>query len=73
MIVEVGVGFNTPSVIRWPMEGLAAKFPHVRLIRINEFQPQIPEELNIKKAVGIALDAHEAVNSLWDSLNIAEK
>lgn len=35
LLIEVGAGFNTPSVVRWPMERLARSLPHARFVRIN--------------------------------------
>lgn len=36
VMLELGVGFNTPSIIRWPFEQLAVQLPQSRLIRINK-------------------------------------
>ena len=36
VMLEFGVGFNTPSIIRWPFEQLAAGLPQATLIRINK-------------------------------------
>lgn len=33
VILEIGCGFNTPTVVRVPMEQLTFKHPNVRLIR----------------------------------------
>ncbi|MCQ2452618.1 MAG: hypothetical protein MJ075_05735 [Oscillospiraceae bacterium] len=35
LLLELGVGFNTPGVIRWPFERLTYAFPHAHLVRIN--------------------------------------
>ncbi len=32
---EIGVGFNTPGVIRWPFERITRAFPDAYLVRIN--------------------------------------
>ena len=34
--LEYGVGFNTPTIIRYPFERMAASYPDVTLIRINK-------------------------------------
>ena len=34
--IEYGVGFNTPTIIRYPFERMAASYPDVTLIRINK-------------------------------------
>ncbi|MEC4723999.1 hypothetical protein HWQ46_00335 [Shewanella sp. D64] len=35
-IVEIGAGFNTPGVIRLPMENIADQLPDATLIRIRK-------------------------------------
>jgi len=35
VLLELGVGFNTPGIIRFPFEKLAAMHPNVTLIRVN--------------------------------------
>ena len=40
LVIEIGAGFNTPSVIRWPCEAIAAKHHGVHLIRINPQHPK---------------------------------
>ncbi len=39
VLLEYGVGFNTPAIIRYPFERMAAEFPQTTLIRINKEQP----------------------------------
>jgi len=40
VLLEYGVGFNTPSIIRFPFEKMAAGFPNATLIRVNKDHPQ---------------------------------
>ena len=43
LLLEIGVGFNTPSIIRFPFEQLARQFPDsVTLIRVNPHNPEVP-------------------------------
>lgn len=43
LLLEIGVGFNTPSIIRFPFEQLAQQFPDsVTLIRVNPHNPEVP-------------------------------
>ena len=44
VLIEYGVGFNTPTIIRFPFERMAATFPHTTLIRVNKDRsmPQYP-------------------------------
>ena len=44
VLLEYGVGFNTPIIIRFPFERMAAAFPDTTLIRVNTERsyPQYP-------------------------------
>ena len=47
VVLEVGAGFNTPTVTRFPMESFVRELGHRgRLIRINPTEPDVPEDLN---------------------------
>ncbi|MFY0524146.1 NAD-dependent protein deacetylase of SIR2 family [Archangium gephyra] len=63
LVLEVGAGFNTPSVVRWRMEHLVHHHPGARLVRINPTHPEIPEEL-AGCAVSLAVGASEALAAL---------
>ena len=41
VLLEYGVGFNTPTIIRIPFERMAASFPDTTLIRINKDHRQL--------------------------------
>ncbi|MEU5196872.1 NAD-dependent protein deacetylase of SIR2 family [Streptomyces scabiei] len=45
LVVEIGAGFNTPGVIRTPMENLVRHTPRARLVRINPDHPDVPSDL----------------------------
>ena len=47
-ILELGVGFRFPSVIRWPFEKVAALNQKAVFVRVNEQFPQIAEEIKEK-------------------------
>lgn len=36
VLLELGVGFNTPGIIRFPFEKMAATYPHTTLVRFNQ-------------------------------------
>lgn len=36
LLLELGVGFNTPTIIRFPFEQFSRQFPHTHLIRLNK-------------------------------------
>jgi NAD-dependent SIR2 family protein deacetylase len=45
LIVEIGAGFSTPAVVRFPLERLARALPRSRFIRVNLAHPAIPADL----------------------------
>lgn len=72
-IIELGVGFNTPGVIRWPFERLTFAHDDAHLFRINrEYRewpghggyPTIPEQL-ISKSTSMPYDAKEVIQQLY--------
>lgn len=40
VLLEYGVGYNTPTIIRFPFERMAAEFPQTTLIRVNKDYPE---------------------------------
>ena len=48
LVLDIGSGFNTPSVVRWPMERVATQLPDARLVRINLDHPEVPSELGAR-------------------------
>jgi NAD-dependent SIR2 family protein deacetylase len=75
VVVEIGVGFNTPGVIRWPFERLVYTHKDVSFFRINtDYQyyadtarPEIPDAIR-SKSVSINADAKEIIEALHDRL-----
>lgn len=41
LVLDIGSGFNTPSVIRWPMEQITHALPGARLLRVNPEHPEV--------------------------------
>ncbi|MBP3850891.1 MAG: Sir2 silent information regulator family NAD-dependent deacetylase, partial [Prevotella sp.] len=39
LLLEFGVGFNTPVIIRFPFEQMASQFPDATLVRFNRDYP----------------------------------
>lgn len=69
VILEIGAGFNTPSVTRLPMEEICREFPQARLVRVNPKHYQIPTDIS-SRAVGIPMAwRSELVNSLFKPPN----
>jgi NAD-dependent SIR2 family protein deacetylase len=46
VVIDIGSGFNTPSVIRWPCESIVARHPNAHLIRVNLDFPGTHTPLN---------------------------
>ena len=67
VLLEFGVGFNTPAIIRFPFERLAAHSPNVSLIRFNRDYPQlmIPE---VSRYVAFTEDAADVLQHFKDYL-----
>ena len=40
LLLEFGIGYNTPGIIRLPFEQMAQKFPHTTLVRFNRDNPE---------------------------------
>jgi NAD-dependent SIR2 family protein deacetylase len=45
VVLEIGAGLSTPSVIRWPAETIVRRTPGARLIRVNRDHAQVPAGL----------------------------
>ena len=59
----MGVGFNTPSIIRFPFEQLAYKHENITLIRINDKYSDVAFELK-DQAISIKEDCSKAINRI---------
>lgn len=55
ILMELGVGFNTPVIIRWPFEKIILQHPHATLVRINLHDAQVAKEIE-QKTICIAHD-----------------
>lgn len=63
VLIELGVGFNTPSIIRFPFEQLAYQYDNITLIRINDKYSDMAYELK-NQAICIKDDCANAINKL---------
>ena len=71
-ILEIGVGFNTPGVIRWPFEQFTQQIPGARLFRVNRGYRELDGRRGYpqfqiapaERAFSIELDAEEVIDSL---------
>lgn len=76
-IVELGVGFNTPGVIRWPFERLTYLHDNAHLFRINKEYREwpghggysdIPSELE-DRSTPMPFNAKEVIENLYTCRN----
>ena len=55
VLLELGVGFNTPIIIRFPFEKMVRENKNVNLVRLNLDEAVIPESFG-KRGIGINRD-----------------
>ena len=76
LLIELGVGFNTPGVIRWPFERITYAFKDAFLIRVNTgytqypertAHPEIPKEI-ADKSMSIFSDAKTVIQALYEKI-----
>jgi NAD-dependent SIR2 family protein deacetylase len=65
LLIEFGVGFNTPGIIRYPFEGLTKNLDNAFLIRINDKFANVPNDI-LEKSIGIQNDINEILYELGD-------
>ena len=63
VFLELGVGYNTPTIIRYPFEQMAANWPQATLVRIGRSLAQVPARLGEK---AISLD--DGIRSALDGI-----
>lgn len=67
LLIELGVGFNTPGIIRFPFENLAYKYDNVTLVRINDRYCDVAFELK-NQVISIKEDCSKAINKILNQL-----
>lgn len=67
VLLELGVGFNTPTIIRFPFEKMTREHDNITLVRLNLDQAVIPKSLG-NRAIGINADMAESIS---DILNVS--
>lgn len=63
VLLELGVGFHTPTIIRFPFEKMVHENQNLSLIRFNLKEAAVPESLG-NRAIGISADIAKAVSDL---------
>lgn len=67
LVIEVGAGFNTPSVVRWPMELIVHTLPRAHLVRVNLRWHQVPEVIS-NRALPLQCRAIDAITAIWKAM-----
>ncbi|MFE7277818.1 NAD-dependent protein deacetylase of SIR2 family [Streptomyces sp. NPDC057623] len=65
LVLEIGAGFNTPGVIRRPMEHVVRRTPGARLVRVNPNHPDIPSDLG-PRALSLPWGADKLLQALTE-------
>jgi NAD-dependent SIR2 family protein deacetylase len=67
LVIEIGAGFNTPGVIRWPMERIVYRHAKAHLVRVNLKHPQVSQEI-IDKSVSLRGGAMATITAIWQAM-----
>ena len=67
LLLEFGVGYNTPVIIRFPFERMAAQFPQTTLVRFNRDYPQSSMQLPRNRFTAFAEDLPQIMNYLTNN------
>ena len=70
VLLELGVGFNTPTIIRFPFEKLAREHENIRLIRLSRSKAMVPASLG-ERAIGINADMAQSIADIAAGLRDA--
>ncbi len=62
-LLELGVGFNTPGIIRYPFEEITRQYPMATLIRVNLANAAIPDRI-AERSIGLQCDLAEFLSAL---------
>ena len=63
VLLELGIGFNTPTIIRFPFERITYANPQATLIRLNSEYPTGPEE-TASRTISFTENMNEVVDRL---------
>lgn len=63
VLLELGVGYNTPTIIKFPFERITAEHPNATLVRMNKDYPEV-NRMNQKKTIAFDQDIGEIISAL---------
>ncbi len=67
LLLEFGVGYNTPVIIRFPFERMVTQFPQTTLVRFNRDYPQPSMQLPRNHFTAFAEDLPQIMNNLTNN------
>ena len=62
-LMELGVGFNTPTIIRFPFEKLMREHKQISMVRLNLNEAVVPDSFG-SRAVGINADMKKSIEDI---------
>lgn len=62
-LLELGVGFNTPTIIRFPFEKLMHEHKNISMVRLNLNEAVVPESFGAR-VVGINADMKQSIEDI---------
>ena len=63
VLLELGVGYNTPTIIKHPFERITAQHHNATLVRVNREYPEV-SRINLTKTIAFAQDIAEVVKAI---------
>lgn len=69
LLLEFGIGYNTPGIIRLPFEQFAQRFPHTTLVRFNPADPN-PYLQDLPRFIAFTEDISQILNDIRQPLNL---
>ena len=72
VLLELGIGFNTPTIIRFPFEKLTREKENIMLVRLNLKEAIVPESFG-RRAIGINADMDRSVIDILDVVSQKEE
>ena len=67
LLLELGVGFNTPTIVRIPFEKMMRENNNIKMIRLNLDEAVIPESQG-NRAIGITEDITKILADIQNNL-----
>ena len=71
VLLELGVGFNTPTIIRFPFEKLTREHENISLVRLSRSKAMVPASLG-DRAVGVNADMAQSITDIAAKLKKTE-